>query len=59
MCVFCIERSDVQIRKFASWTNEMGLVGFTKVLDEKTRNFHGKVMKIGFYDVRLTVYSYK
>lgn len=52
-CIYRIEMFDLQIRRFAFWSRETGLAGISKALDEKARDFNGKIMRIGFYDVRL------
>lgn len=54
-CVYHIEKSDLQVKKFASLTEQSGLAEFTQVLDEKAKNFYGKVMKICFYEVKPTI----
>lgn len=51
MCVYRVEISDLQVRKFATWRSETGLAEITSILDEKAKNFHGKIMRIVFYDV--------
>lgn len=53
MCIYRIEISDLQIEKFASWTKEAGIAEPTNVLHEKTKDFKGKIMRIGIYKADL------
>lgn len=55
-CIYHIEMSDLQIEKFASWTEASGLAELTNVLNHKAKDFHGKIIRIGVYDVSLTQY---
>lgn len=53
-CIYRIEISDLQIKQFATWTKGSRLAEFTNVFDEKNKNFEGKIMNIGIYQVSLT-----
>lgn len=54
-CIYRIGVSDLQIKKFASWTRENGLAGVTNVLEHKITDFRGKIIRIGVYDVCVSV----
>lgn len=56
MSIYHVERSDLQIKNFASWSRKTGLAGISKVLNEKANNFLGKTMRVGLCDVRQTVF---
>lgn len=55
-CVYRIEMSDLQMKKFATWTRGSGLEEFTNILDDKIKDFHGKIMRIGVYATSSPVY---
>lgn len=57
VCIYRIEMTDLRQEMFAFWKTKIGLVNLTKVFDEKTKDFKGKMMRFGFVDVRQTVYQ--
>lgn len=56
-CIYRVEIADLQIKSFASWTQGTGLSEMTDVSDHKAKNFHGKIVKIGFYDVSPVLFN--
>lgn len=58
MCIYSIEKSISQVKKFTSWTKKAGLTEVTNVLNKKATDFYGKVINIGFHDVRLSLCKY-